>query len=132
MIALAIAALAIAAGLVGLVAWLVYRLVAKVETWAELTRAHAESEGEAERILFELDQTRDLLRVANLRGDALEEELAHEFSADKNEGLAIDDVRGRVLRIARRWAEADRASAAGTVTAVSADPATGAPKAGVD
>jgi hypothetical protein len=67
---------------------------------------HANTRTKLERRDYELDVTQKALVAANKRAAALEEVLNDEVNRSPNPDLARDDVRSRILRIARQWSEA--------------------------
>jgi hypothetical protein len=75
-----------------------------------------------ERTAFELEQTKQALAAESKRADALEEVLRDEVNESPNPDLARTDVRGRLLRVARSWGEANRPGGS-----VPADPAKAVP-----
>ena len=90
-----------------LIAWLVHGRVTAADQLGDARHGQSITEGELERKGFELEVTKKALEASNARAAALEEVLADEVAADPNPDLARGDVRGRLLRIARSWSDAD-------------------------
>lgn len=113
MIALAIAALALAAAPMGLVVWLVPKVLSKTEKTADTGIALAATEAELERVKGELTLAVQREAEAHDMADHMAEELRNAKSnpaAAVGAGLPADDVRSRLLRFydsykARRGAD---------------------------
>jgi hypothetical protein len=119
-------------GLVGIIVWLVYGRIAAADQAADARVAQVDTEGHLERAQFELENVKQALAAVEKRAAALEGIIADEVNASPNPDLARDDVRGRMLRIARQWADADRersvpAEPDGAVPQASATAASAAP-----
>lgn len=104
MIAIPVAVIAV--GVMSLLAWLTYGRIEDTKALATERVSHEKTVGQLERRSFELEVTQKALVAANKRAEALEEVLQDEVDSAPNPDLARADVRGRVLRIARKWAEA--------------------------
>lgn len=130
--AVALAAIVLAAGLCSALVWAVYKLVRAVDTDADARVAQVATEAELERERYEHEVTMKALESARNRAQVLEEELAHDLADPYPTSPALDaaDVRGRVLRIARRWADQESATrvVAATDRKVPADAAAAAAK----
>lgn len=88
-----------------------------IRGWVGETKAAAKSEigsthfeSALELAHFELEQTRKAYDAMDKLAHGLETTLAEYLNASPNADLAADDVRTRVLRLSRDWAEATRAA----------------------
>ena len=104
MIAIPIAVIAV--GILSLLAWLTYGRIDDTKALATERVSHEKTVGQLERRSFELEVTQKALVAANKRAEALEEVLQDEVDSSPNPDLSRTDIRNRVLRIARKWAEA--------------------------
>ena len=91
----------------GLIAWLVVRIVRAAGKEADARVGQVATEAESERTAYELDVTKRALEAANIRARTLEEELTDALDQPSlADGLDAADVAGRVRRLAERWREA--------------------------
>lgn len=121
-----VAVIALAVALAGAMAAIVSLAFGRVKDAKTSAKAytdervdHANTRTELERRKFELEVTQKALVAANTRAAALEEVIADDVESAPNPDLKRADVRSRVLRIARRWAEA--AAARSPLPAVGAE-----------
>lgn len=128
---IAIAALVVVAGALGLAAYMARNATAATKTalddrarTADTLFDLATAHGEIERAEFEMRAVTAALTAEKERTAALERSLIDAIETDDlGAGLADDDVRGRVLRIV----EASRARAGGEVPAEPAAPVSDVP-----
>lgn len=107
MIVLAIILAVTLASSLGVVAWLVYGVIRDAHKEGDSRVAQVATEAEQERTAYELAVTQKALQAANIRADALEEELSNAIQqSNLGAGLAPSDVPGRVLRLVGKWREA--------------------------
>ena len=111
MTAVALAAIVLAAGLGGVVVWLLYRYVRKVDASTDDRVAVEASISELERAQFERDKYHADADESHRVAETLAEELRHVLSIAPavGAGLADSDVGVRVLRFFERY-QADRAA----------------------
>mgnify|MGYP001591397964 CR=1 FL=1 len=108
MIVLAIILATTLASSLGVVAWLVYGRLTDARLVADERVAHTATNGKLERAQFELEATKVALVEQKHVTDGLEDVLASYINTTPNSDLARGDVLGRLLRAARKQAEADR------------------------
>jgi len=119
-IALAVALVAVIAGQIGAVVWLVYGRIADTRAMASERVAHTATNGLLERAKFELEAIMKANTEQQRVIDGLEEVLAGYINATPNADLARNDVLSRLVRAANRKTDRDgsvSASAEGSVPA---------------
>lgn len=112
MIALAVALVGVVVVQLGLLAWLFHRALGDSDQQADTRVAVTQLEADVERLMFELDQTRNTLSAERKRADALEEIITDEINGASGSPLQPGDVRSRLLRAAQQWREANAVGSA--------------------
>jgi hypothetical protein len=103
---LAVALAGIVAVQLGVMAWLFHRALSDSDQQADTRVAVTQLEADVERLMFEIEGTRNTLAAERKRADVLEEIIADEINAPSDPPLSPSDVRSRLLRQARQWREA--------------------------
>ena len=116
MTALAVALVAVIAGQLGAVVWLIYGRIADMRAMATERVAHTATNGLLERAHYVLEQTQNALADEKRITAGLEDVLAQYINATPNADLARGDVLSRLVRSAKRQAEAGRVDPAGPAT----------------
>lgn len=89
--------------LTGTLIWLVHGRIRAADAVADARVAQSDTEAHLERAQFELETTKQALRAANARAEALEGVLADVQKANPGAGLDAHDWHGRMLRLAEAW-----------------------------
>lgn len=109
-----VALVAVIAGQLVILSWLIYGRIADARATATERVAHTATNGLLERAQYELEQTKIAMAESHRITTGLEEVLASFINATPNADLASGDVLSRLVRTANRQAEADRDRASRT------------------
>jgi hypothetical protein len=111
----------------GAAVWAGHGWVAETKSAAKSEVGSTHFESALELVHFELEQTKKAYDAMDKLAHGLETTLAEYLNAAPNADLAGDDVRNRVLRLSREWADATRAAhAPGTDADAGVSPGTSA------